>query len=197
MRSQTLLSISPNKLRFVCASASITRQHIRKVNSLIRMKKISATDTGRYVSIPETINHFYSISSQDTQGILFKINSNLESKVRNLLNMLKRDTGTAIVFLSSGSLFSLKESLEKNNIKCKILHHEFGIRDDYNKEEGESGGNRSSTSVEKITKLQNSIKEGDNGHVLLASTDSARGIHLSMDIAIMAKTNQHRDFTNF
>uniref|UniRef100_A0A3B0NA12 ATP-dependent RNA helicase n=1 Tax=Theileria annulata TaxID=5874 RepID=A0A3B0NA12_THEAN len=180
---QTLLSISPNKLRLVCASASITRQHIRKVNTLIRMyrnsrdnltalirKKISATDTGRYVSIPETINHFYSVSSQDSQ----------ESKIKILLNMLKSDTGKVIVFLSSGSLFSLKEELEKHNIKCKILHHEFGIRDNYNKEEWEIGETKSNTTVEKITKLQNSIKEGESEYILIASTDSARGIHLSM-----------------
>ncbi|BAM41834.1 uncharacterized protein TOT_040000926 [Theileria orientalis strain Shintoku] len=189
---ESILNLSPNNVKFVCASASLTRKHLRKINRLFELyrkgngnctslirNKIKATVTGRYVTIPDSVKHYYSYSHDNS----------IDSKLNKLVELLKNNTSKTIIFVSNGSLIKIKNEIKKNNIECKILHHELGINDDINENINKTK-RKSNEDVYNIIENFNNKFNDENGKfiinniintdntILIESSDSARGIHI-------------------
>ncbi|UVC50124.1 RNA helicase [Theileria orientalis] len=210
---QSILNVSPHKVRFVCASASITRRHIRKIDRLFEIyrkgrnnntalirNKLNSTNTGRYVTIPDTVKHYYCYSNDDS----------IESKLNVLVELLKNDTTKPIIFISNGSLISIKNQLIKNNIECNILHHELGIKDDIYGDNINPKIKTYEDIYKKIEKFQKKINDS-NGRfimnkinnvldktIIISSNDSARGLHIPMleTVYILGKPRNVNEYIN-
>eukprot|EP00371_Babesia_bovis_P003292 XP_001611939.1 hypothetical protein [Babesia bovis T2Bo] len=134
---QTLLALSPNRLQVVGASASISRHHIRFMDTAIQSYRKTRcplavirhqderTAANRYVSIPESVEHFFAASNTDSLG----------NKVGKLATILRQRPPERVIFFISSdhSLLSFRHYLNNCGFECKILHHEFGIRDNISK----------------------------------------------------------------
>ncbi|GIX61497.1 DEAD box helicase, putative [Babesia caballi] len=134
---QALLALSPNKLQLVGASASISRSHIRFVDAMIQSYRTTKcplavirhrderTAANRYVAVPSSVQHFFAVSDTESLG----------SKVGKLAGALRERPGERVIFFvgSQHSLLSFTHYMESYGFQCKVLHHEFGIRDNVSK----------------------------------------------------------------
>lgn len=182
----TLLSISKRKLQIIGASASIPRPYIRYLNNLVQsyrknsknsiaiIRKNKQNNSKPYVSIPSTVQQFYAISDSNS----------LASKISCLASVYALgESEKSILFLSSyDSLFSLQFHLKKLNIDCKILHHELGIKDNIPKLIPDYKREASTNTVEMYNNVRNEMygPTGDGSLMLIASIDSARGLHIPL-----------------
>ncbi|GFE53411.1 60S acidic ribosomal [Babesia ovis] len=187
---QTLLSLSPNRLQVVGASASISRQHIRYIDAAVQSYRKTKcplaiirnqgdrTTSNRYVSVPDSVEHYFAISNTETLG----------NKVGKLATILRERPNERVLFFVNGShsLLSFTHYLQRCGFECKVLHHEFGIRDNISKRFSDDVtkglyDRRESTEVMEMyhncrTELET---DSDTGCMYAASMDSARGLHFS------------------
>ncbi|GBE58750.1 DEAD box containing protein [Babesia ovata] len=184
---QALLALSPNKLQLVGASASISRNHIRFFDTLIQSYRTvrcplaiirnhdEQTAANRYVAVPSSVQHFFAVSNTDSLG----------NKVGKVVSLVRDRPGErAIFFVSSQhSLLSFTHYMERYGLKCKVLHHEFGIRDNVSKRfsgevvKGMYDHRESSEALEMFEDLRNELDTDGDYHLYAASMDSARGLH--------------------
>lgn len=186
---QTLLALSPNKLQLVGASASISRNHIRFFDNLIQSyrtvkcplaiirNKDDKTAANRYVAVPSAVSHHFSVSTTDSLG----------NKVGRLIELLKNNAKERVIFFISSkhSLLSFKHYMDQYGIECKVLHHEFGIRDNVSKRfsgemvKGLYDRRESSEALDKFEDLRETL-DSEGSCMYASSMDSARGLHFPM-----------------
>ncbi|ORM40130.1 ATP-dependent RNA helicase RhlB [Babesia sp. Xinjiang] len=186
---QALLSLSPNRLQLVGASASISRNHIRFMDATIQSYRKSRcplavirnnddrTASNRYVSVPDEVEHFFAASNTDSLG----------NKVGKVVTILRtRPSDRVLFFVSSKhSLLSFTHYLERCGFQCKVLHHEFGIRDNVSKRfsgevvKGVYDRRESTEVMDKYDGVRSELDSETDGCMYAASMDSARGLHFS------------------
>lgn len=192
---QALLALSPNKLQLVGASASISRNHIRFFDNLIQSyrtvkcplaiirNKDEKTASNRYVAVPSAVSHQYALADKDS----------LPSKVARLVDILKSANKERTMFFISSkhSLLSFKHYMEKHGMECKVLHHEFGIRDNVSKRfsgemvKGLYDRRESTEALKRFEDLRQVVDVSDDC-MYAASMDSARGLHFpTLDVVYM------------